>query len=59
MIDGRYIMGVDLMAACRIAGISVMESLRYLGLMLGAMVAVLLLITFVPDIVLFLPNLME
>ncbi|MEE3214756.1 MAG: TRAP transporter large permease, partial [Pseudomonadota bacterium] len=52
-------LGVDLMAACRIAGISVMESLRYLGLMLGAMVAVLLLITFVPDIVLFLPNLME
>ncbi|TLF50709.1 TRAP transporter large permease [Halomonas urmiana] len=52
-------LGVDLMAACRIAGISVMESLRPLMLMIGAMFAVLMLITFVPDIVLFLPNLME
>jgi len=52
-------LGVDLMAACRIAGISVMESLRPLALMLGAMIAVLMLITFVPEIVLFLPNLME
>ncbi|SHF36289.1 TRAP transporter, DctM subunit [Modicisalibacter ilicicola DSM 19980] len=52
-------LGVDLMAACRIAGISVMESLRPLVLMLGAMFAVLMLITFVPELVLFLPNLMD
>ncbi|ALM54319.1 TRAP transporter large permease [Halomonas huangheensis] len=52
-------LGVDLMAACRIAGISVMYSLRHLMLMLAAMIAVLLLVAFVPEIVLFLPNLME
>ncbi|MGC3873679.1 TRAP transporter large permease [Halomonas sp. GXIMD04776] len=52
-------LGVDLMAACRIAGISVMESLRPLMLMIGAMFAVLMLITFVPELVLFLPNLMD
>ncbi|WP_413615509.1 TRAP transporter large permease [Halomonas cupida] len=52
-------LGVDLMAACRIAGISVMYSLRHLMLMLVAMIAVLLLVAFVPELVLFLPNLME
>jgi len=52
-------LGIDLMAACRISGISVMETLRPLSLMLMSMLAVLMLITFVPDIVLFLPNLME
>lgn len=52
-------LGVDLMAACRIAGISVMYSLRHLMLMLVAMIAVLLLVAFVPELVLFLPDLME
>jgi len=52
-------LGIDLMAACRIAGINVSDSLRPLGLMLGAMLTVLMLITFIPELVLFLPNLME
>ena len=51
--------GIALASDAGIAGISVMESLRPLMLMIGAMFAVLMLITFVPDIVLFLPNLME
>lgn len=52
-------LGVDLMAACRIADISIMVALRPLLLMIGAMFAVLMLLTFVPELVLFLPNLME
>ncbi|NHH99989.1 TRAP transporter large permease [Oceanimonas sp. MB9] len=52
-------LGVDLMAACRIGGISVMESLRPLVMMLVAMFSVLMLLTFVPELVLFLPNLMS
>lgn len=49
-------LGVDLMAACRIGGISMVQSLKPLAVMLGAMIAVLLLLTFVPQIVLFLPQ---
>nr|WP_067290630.1 TRAP transporter large permease [Marinobacterium profundum] len=52
-------LGIDLMAASRIAGISTAETLKPLSLMLLAMVAVLMLIAFVPEIVLFLPNWME
>lgn len=50
-------LGIDLMAACRIGQVSVMETLRPLGLMLLAMIAVLLLVTFIPGLVLWLPNL--
>lgn len=49
-------LGVDLMAACRIGGISMVQSLKPLVFMLGAMIAVLMLLTFVPEIVLFLPR---
>jgi len=52
-------LGIDLMAASRIAGVNTTETLKPLSLMLLSMVAVMMLIAFVPDIVLFLPNLME
>jgi tripartite ATP-independent transporter DctM subunit len=52
-------LGVDLMAACRIGGISMAESFKPLLLMVVAMTVVLLLLTFVPEIVLFLPEHMK
>ena len=52
-------LGVDLMAACRIGGISMMESLKPLLAMIAAMLAVLLLVMFVPEIALFLPRHMQ
>jgi tripartite ATP-independent transporter DctM subunit len=52
-------LGIDLMAASRIAGISVSETFKPLSLMLLSMIAVLMLIAFVPEVVMFLPNLME
>lgn len=52
-------LGVDLMAACRIGGISMMDTLKPLAAMLGAMLLVLLLVMFVPDVALFLPRRME
>jgi len=52
-------LGVDLMAACRIGGISMMESLGPLVWMIGAMLVVLMLVTFVPDLALFLPRHMQ
>jgi tripartite ATP-independent transporter DctM subunit len=51
-------LGIDLMAASRIAGVTTAETFKPLSLMLLSMVAVLMLIAFVPEIVLFLPNLM-
>lgn len=48
--------GIDLMAACRVGGITMMQTLRPLSWMMLAMTSVLLLITFVPEIVLFLPR---
>ena len=51
--------GIDLMAACRVGGITMMQTMRPLAWMMLAMIAVLLLITFVPDIVMFLPNNMK
>ncbi len=48
--------GIDLMAACRVGGITMMQTLRPLSWMMLAMISVLLLITFVPEIVMFLPN---
>ena len=52
-------LGVDLMAACRIGGISMMEALRPLTAMIAAMIAVLMLVTFVPELALFLPRHMQ
>ena len=52
-------LGVDLMAACRIGGISMMESLGPLLPMIAAMLAVLLLVMFVPELALFLPRHMQ
>lgn len=51
--------GVDLMAACKIGGIHMMQTLKPLSWMLLAMTAVMLLLTFVPEIVLFLPRHVE
>ena len=48
--------GVDLMAACRVGGITMMQTWRPLTWMMLAMVGVLLLVTFVPDLVMFLPR---
>jgi tripartite ATP-independent transporter DctM subunit len=52
-------LGVDLMAACRIGGISMMQSLAPLVSMIAAMLAVLLLVMLVPELVLFLPRHMQ
>ena len=52
-------LGVDLMAACRIGGISMLESLRPLLAMIAAMIAVLMLVMFVPELALFLPRHMQ
>lgn len=48
--------GVDLMAACKVGGISTMQTLRPLAWMMLAMFSVLMLVTFAPDLVLFLPR---
>ncbi len=49
--------GVCLFIACGIAGITVSESLKALVPFFFAMLLMLLLITYVPQLVLFLPNL--
>jgi tripartite ATP-independent transporter DctM subunit len=51
--------GVDLMAACKIGGINMMDTIRPLSWMLLAMTAVMLLLTFVPELVMFLPRYVE
>ena len=48
--------GVDLMAVCKIGGINMMQTLRPLSWMMLAMTAIMLLLTFVPELVLFLPR---
>lgn len=48
--------GVDLMAACKVGGITMMQTLRPLTWMMLAMVGVLMLVTFVPELVMFLPR---
>ncbi|MCU0985363.1 MAG: TRAP transporter large permease [Acetobacteraceae bacterium] len=49
-------LGIDLMAACRVAGIPMRESFRHLPALLGAMVAVLLALALMPGVVLWLPR---
>ncbi|CAP42686.1 TRAP transporter large permease [Bordetella petrii] len=48
--------GVDLMAACKIGGINMMQTLRPLTWMMLAMTTVMLLLTFIPELVLYLPR---
>jgi tripartite ATP-independent transporter DctM subunit len=49
-------LGIDLMAACRVAGIPMSDSFRYLGPFLLAMIAVTLLVLFVPALATWLPR---
>ena len=49
-------LGIDLMAACRVAGIPMSDSFRYLGPFLLAMIAVMLLVLFVPALATWLPR---
>ncbi len=49
-------LGVDLMASCRIGGISMAQSFKPLIFMLMAMVSILMLLTFIPELVLYLPR---
>lgn len=51
--------GVCLFVACGIAGISISESIKAFIPYLVAMIAVLLLITYIPSIVTFVPNLLN
>jgi TRAP-type C4-dicarboxylate transport system permease large subunit len=48
--------GVNLMVTCRLAGVSMESTLPWVVWMFVAMTSVLLLITFVPEIVLWLPR---
>ncbi|MCL2895602.1 TRAP transporter large permease [Brenneria tiliae] len=52
-------LGIDLMAACRVSGITVTETFKPLLVMLSAMLAVLLLLVFIPELVLYLPSRMD
>jgi TRAP-type C4-dicarboxylate transport system permease large subunit len=48
--------GVNLMVTCRLAGVTMESTLPSVAWMFVAMTSVLLLITFVPEIVLWLPR---
>jgi TRAP-type C4-dicarboxylate transport system permease large subunit len=52
-------LGIDLMAACRVGGIPMSASFGYLTASIGVMIAVMLLVLFVPQIALFLPWLLS
>ncbi len=49
-------LGVDLLAACKVAGIAYEDSFRYILPFLGAMVAALILIIAIPELVTIIPN---
>lgn len=49
-------LGVDLLAACKVAGIPYEDSFRYILPFLGAMVAALVLIIAIPELVTAIPN---
>lgn len=51
-------LGIDLMAACRVARIPMSDTFRYLPPLLGAMAAVTLALAFAPGIVLALPRML-
>ena len=50
-------LGVDLLAACKVAGIAYEDSFRYILPLLGSMVAALILIIAIPELVTMIPNL--
>ena len=50
-------MAVNLMITCRVANCSMESTLPWVIWFVGAMLASLLLVTFVPELVLFLPRL--
>ena len=47
---------VNLMVTCRLAGISMESTIGWCLWLVGALTAMLLVLTFVPEIVLFLPR---
>jgi tripartite ATP-independent transporter DctM subunit len=49
-------LGVDLLAACKVAGIAYEDSFRYILPFLGAMVAALIMIIAIPELVTVIPN---
>ena len=51
-------LGVDLMAACKVAGIEYEESFSYIFIFLAAMLVVLMLVVVFPQLATFLPNLL-
>jgi len=48
--------GVDLLAACRIGGVNLEGTLKYVASFVGVMIVALILITLFPPLVLFVPN---
>lgn len=48
--------GVDLLAACRIGGVNLEGTLKYVAFFVGVMVIALILIVLFPSLVLFVPN---
>jgi C4-dicarboxylate transporter DctM subunit len=52
-------LGICLFISCNIAGIPLSRIIPYIIPLLAIMIGCLLLITFVPDLVLFIPNLLE
>ncbi len=50
--------GVNLFVACNIANVSIKELIKDILPIIGALIVVLLLVTYIPQISLFLPNLM-
>ncbi len=51
-------LGICLFISCNIAGIQLSEIIKYVMPLLVIMIACLFLITFVPDLVMFIPNMM-
>ena len=51
--------GVNLFVAARIGNLPIESMFKWLGIMLGGLIAVLMLVTYVPQFSLFLPNLMK
>lgn len=52
-------LGICLFISCNIAGIPLSRIIGYVVPLLGIMIACLLLITFVPDLVMFVPNMLS
>ena len=50
-------LGICLFISCNIAQIQLSEIIRFIVPFLAVMIGVLLLMTYVPDIVMFIPNL--